>query len=232
MDEKLVNAIVEQVIRKLGSSGVPPASLAGGGSVSDDIRAGKVMLGVSARHIHLTDEHVEILFGAGAKLTVFKPLHQPGEFAAEQLLTIVAPSGRSIQGVRILGPTRKTSQVEISLTDCYTLGLKKLPPIRPSGDHRDSVGLTLVGPAGCVTLKSGVIRANRHIHLSPAQAGALGLRDNDLVDVRVEGERPLTLHGCQVRAHPNFLAEMHLDTDDANAAGIRSGDYATILPPR
>lgn len=187
------------------------------------------MMGVSARHIHLTDAHVELLFGPKAKLTILKPLHQPGEFASEQQVTLVSPSGRTLGPVRVLGPTRKASQVEIALTDCYALGLKKLPPIRPSGDHTDTFGITLVGPHGAVTLTSGLIRANRHIHLHTSEAEALGLKNNDTVDVRVDGERPAILHGCQVRAHPAFRSEMHLDTDDANAIGVKSGATVQIL---
>jgi putative phosphotransacetylase len=197
--------------------------------VTEDILAGRVKVGVSARHVHLSQEHVEVLFGRGAKLTSMRALNQPGEFACDQQVTLVSPAGRSLGPVRVLGPARKKSQVEISLTDCYTLGLKRMPPVRPSGDHRDSPGITLVGPAGAVTLNEGLIRANRHIHLHTSQAAALGLKDNDVVDVRVEGDRPTVLLGCQLRANDAFRAEIHLDTDDANAAGIKSGMLAQIL---
>jgi putative phosphotransacetylase len=230
MNDQVIEAIVDQVMKRLSAN---PAEVALEiNLVTDDIRAGKVMIGVSARHCHLTPEHVETLFGAGKKLTVFKPMLQPGEYASEQTVTVVSPAGRCLGPVRVLGPERKTSQVEISLTDCYALGLKQLPPVRPSGDHRESIGITLVGPAGSVTLKSGVIRANRHIHLHTSQAAALGLKDNDVVEVLVQGERPTVLMGCQLRAHPNFKAEMHLDTDDANAAGIKSGEFVQILLKR
>lgn len=227
MDEKVIERIVDQVVARL----VPPvgSAAASGDLVTSDIRAGRVMIGVSARHIHLTDEHVEVLFGKGAKLTVFRPLHQTGEFASEQQLAVVGPSGRVISPVRVLGPTRKASQVEISLTDSYALGLKTPPPVRPSGTHEGSLGITLVGPKGSVTLSSGVIRANRHIHMHTTQAEAMGLKDNDSVDVRIDGDRPTLLLGCQIRANPAFRAEMHLDTDDANAAGIRSGAFAQII---
>ena len=230
MNDQVVEAIVDQVMKRLAGN---PAELSSDlNLVTDDIRAGRVMIGVSARHCHLSPEHVETLFGPGKKLTVFKPLLQPGEFASEQTVTMVSPAGRCLGPVRVLGPERKTSQAEISLTDCYALGLKELPPVRPSGDHRDSIGMTLVGPAGSVMLKGGVIRANRHIHLHTSQSAALGLKDNDVVDVLVPGERPTVLQGCQLRAHLNFRAEMHLDTDDANAAGIRSGEFVQILLKR
>jgi putative phosphotransacetylase len=231
VNDKLIDDIVAQVLQRLRDSGKSPAGDSGnpGGEVTDDIRAGRVRIGVSARHCHLSPEHVETLFGSGSKLTVFRNLLQPGEFACEQQVTLVSPAGRCLGPVRVLGPERKTSQVEISLTDGYALGLKKMPPIRPSGDHRDSVGITLVGPAGAVTLTSGLIRANRHVHLHTAQAAAIGLKDNDIVNVRVEGDRPLLLIGCQLRAKESFRAEIHLDTDDANAAGVRSGDVAQII---
>lgn len=228
MDERIVELIIDRVMERLNGPASHEAT-APGDLVSSDIRAGRVPIGVSARHCHLSPEHVEALFGAGKKLTVFKPLLQPGEFAAEQQVHLVSPAGRVLGPVRVLGPERKVSQVEVSLTDCYGLGLKKIPPVRPSGDHRDTFGITLVGPAGSLMLQAGLIRANRHVHLQSAQAAAMGLNDGDIVDVKVEGERPTVFMGCQLRAHANFRAEMHLDTDDANAAGIKSGAIAQIL---
>lgn len=228
-DEKLIEAIVEQVTRQLMQrSGVAPAPAADD-LVTDDTRAGRVLVNISARHIHLTQEHVETLFGAGAQLTPMRPLHQPGEFASNQQVLLVSPTGRTLGPVRVLGPTRKASQVEVSLTDCYALGLKTIPPIRPSGDHNDTFGITMVGPAGAVTLRSGLIRANRHIHLHTSQAAAMGLKNGDRVDVRLDGERPAIFLDVQLRAHDVFRAEMHVDTDDGNAVGIRSGAMATIL---
>lgn len=231
MDNQLVESIVDQVLSRLQAGGSKPEQSSAGAAelVTPDIRAGRIMLGISARHIHLTNEHVEVLFGKGAKLTMLRPLIQTGEFASEQMLTLVGPTGKCLGPVRVLGPTRKASQVEIALTDCYALGLKKLPPIRPSGDHTDTFGITMVGPAGSVTLTSGLIRANRHIHMHTSQAEALGLKNAEYVDVRVEGERPAILLGCQIRAHEMFLAEMHLDTDDANAIGVKSGAMVQII---
>lgn len=232
MESSLVDSIVEQVMRQLAQAGGPnvacPVSTKDD-LVTDDILAGKVIVGVSSRHIHLTDEHVEVLFGTGAKLTPFRPLYQPGEFASDQQVTLFGPTGRTLGPVRVLGPTRKASQVEVSLTDCYQLGLKEIPPIRPSGNHQATFGITMVGPAGAVTLKSGLIRANRHIHLHTRQAAAMGLKDGDTVAVRVDGERPAVLAGCQIRANDAFKAEMHLDTDDANATGIRTGQKVQII---
>lgn len=234
MDEKLIETIVEQVTQRLLASGgsTIQAAHVPASTVSDDIKSGRVMVNISARHIHLTDAHVEALFGPGAKLEPLRPLVQTGEFASKQQVMLVAPSGKTLGPVRVLGPTRKASQVEISLTDCYALGLKTLPPIRPSGDHTGTFGITMVGPAGAVTLTSGLIRANRHIHLHTSQAAAMGLQNNDRVDVRLDGERPAVFLGCQVRAHDMFIAEMHLDTDDGNAVGIRSGATAQLLLKR
>jgi putative phosphotransacetylase len=230
MDENIINRIVDEVMARI----VPAApaheqSHSSSPPVTDEIRAGRVIIGVSARHIHLTDSHVELLFGKGAHLTVFRPLHQPGEFASEQQLAVVGPGGKCLSQVRVLGPTRKASQVEVSLTDSFALGLKNPPPIRPSGNHKDTFGITLVGPKGSVTLESGLIRANRHIHMHTTQAAAIGLKDGDSVNVRVDGDRPTMFIGCQVRANDAFRAEMHLDTDDANAVGIRSGAIAQII---
>jgi putative phosphotransacetylase len=231
MDDKLVDIIVNRVLEKLSPGGRPgPERVApDAGLVDDDIRAGRVPIGVSARHVHVSREHLAVLFGPEAHLTLLRPLKQVGEFASEQQVTLVSSAGRCLGPVRILGPVRGATQVELSLTDCIALGMKKFPPIRPSGDHRDSVGITIVGPAGAVTILQGVIRANRHLHLHTSQAAALGLRDRDTVSVRVDGERPAILFGVQVRATENFRAELHLDTDDANALGVRTGDIAQVL---
>lgn len=232
MDPKLVDTIVARVLERLQADRPASGQPAGQPSeelVTEELRAGRVPIGVSARHVHLTREHLAALFGPGAELTVLRPLKQVGEYASHQQVTLVSPAGRCLGPVRVLGPVRKATQVEISLTDCFALGLTKLPPIRPSGDHRDSVGLTLVGPAGSVTLSAGVIRANRHIHLHTSQARALGISDKDIVAVRVEGERPAILFDVQVRVAETFRAELHLDTDDANAVGVKTGDVAQIL---
>src|SRR5262245_61383181 len=234
MDERLIETIVNQVAERLIAAGTAKNAASPASSddlITDEIRAGKVLVNISARHIHLTSEHVEQLFGAGAQLKPMRPLHQPGEFASEQQVLLIGAGGRTLGPVRVLGPTRKASQVEISLTDCYTLGLKTLPPIRPSGDHTGSIGITMAGSAGAVTLTSGLIRANRHVHLHTTQAAAMGLRNGDSVDVKLEGERPVIFLGCQIRAHEAFRAEMHIDTDDGNAVGIKSGATAQLLLP-
>lgn len=194
-----------------------------GRASSDDT----VPVGVSNRHIHLSAEHLEILFGKGYELTPIKDLSQPGQFACKEQLTIVGPSLRPIEGVRVLGPVRKESQVEISRTDSFTLKVK--PPVRESGDIKGSAPITIIGPKGTVTLSEGCIIANRHIHMSEEEGKAFGLKDGDYVTVEVNGERRTTFYDVQVRVNKAFRLEMHIDTDDANAAGIGNGFKVKVI---
>ncbi len=193
---------------------------------SDD-EDGTVPVGVSNRHIHLSSEHVEILFGKGYELTPFKDLSQPGQYACKELLTIVGPSLRPIENVRVLGPVRSASQVEISRTDSFVLKVK--PPVRESGDIAGSAPITIIGPKGVVTLKEGCIIANRHIHMSEDEGKAFGLKDGDYVTVEANGERRTTFYDVQVRVNKAFRLEMHIDTDDANAAGIGNGFKVKVV---
>ena len=181
----------------------------------------EVLVEISARHVHVTQATLETLFGAGHTLTNKKDLSQPGQYACKEQLTIIGPSLRPIEGVRVLGPTRKASQVEISRTDSYVLKVK--PPVRESGDIAGSAPITIIGPKGVVTLKEGCIIANRHIHMSLEDAAKFGVKDGDYVDVDVAGERKTTFYDVQIRANAAFRLEMHIDTDDANAAGIGNG---------
>jgi len=189
--------------------------------------ANTVPVGVSNRHIHLTQEHVETLFGKGYELTPCKDLSQPGQYACKELLTIVGPSLRPIEKVRVLGPVRKASQVEISRTDSFVLKVK--PPVRESGDIKGSAPITIIGPKGIVTLDEGCIIANRHIHMSTDEGVAFGLKDGDYVNVEANGERKTLFYDVQVRVHKDFRLEMHIDTDDANAAGIGNGAKVKIV---
>ena len=180
---------------------------------------GLVPVGISNRHIHLSKADVATLFGEGYSLTPMKDLSQIGQFACKEQLTIIGPSMRAIEGVRVLGPERKASQVEISLTDAYQLRLR--PPVRESGNLAGSAPITIVGPKGVVNLKEGCIIANRHIHMSPAEARRYGLGDFDRVTVEVvDATRPARWYGVQVRVHDTFRLEMHVDTDDANSVGM------------
>ncbi len=186
----------------------------------------EITIGVSQRHVHLSQQDLETLFGKGFELTKQKTL-MGREYASEQFVTLVGPSLRSIEKVRVLGPVRKNTQVEISRTDTFVL--KVSPPVRPSGEIEGSERLVLVGPKGTVYLQQGVIIANRHIHLSPAFAEKHGIQDNDIVDVLVEGIKPTKFFDVQVRVRDDFREEMHIDTDDANSAGLRNGDTVRII---
>ncbi len=186
-----------------------------------------VPVGVSNRHIHLCKRDLEILFGEGYELTPIKELSQPGQYACKELLTIIGPSLRPIEKVRVLGPVRSKSQVEISATDSYVLKVK--PPVRESGNIAGSAPITIVGPCGVVTLDEGCIIANRHIHMSPDDGIAFGVRDGDTVTVDVNGKRRTRWYDVQVRVHPDFRLEMHIDTDDANAVGIGNGFCVKIV---
>lgn len=196
--------------------------------MEDAESTGDVPIGVSNRHVHLTREHLDILFGKDYELTKAKDLSQPGQFAANETVTIIGPSLRPIEKVRVLGPLRKASQVEISMTDSYVLKVK--PPVRESGNIAGSAPITLVGPKGVVTLSAGCIIANRHIHMSPKDAERYGVKDGDTVNVSVAGKGKRTLwYDVQIRVNKDFVLEMHVDTDDANAAGIGNGSLVSIV---
>ncbi len=196
-------------------------------NVKDKSDEGDIPVGVSNRHIHLTREHVETLFGKGYELTKLKDLSQPGQFACKEQLTLVGPSMRAIEGVRVLGPERKKSQVEISRTDSFTLKVK--PPVRESGDVAGSAPVTIIGPKGIVTLSEGCIIANRHIHMSVEEGAKYGVSDGEYVDVEMGGERRSLFYDVQIRVHPDFRLEMHIDTDDANAAGVGNGSKVRLI---
>lgn len=185
-----------------------------------------VPVGVSARHIHLTQEDVEKLFGAGYQLTKKKEL-MGGQFAANEQCTIVGLKLRAIENVRILGPVRKKSQVEISATDARTLGVSA--PLRQSGDTAGSAPIALVGPKGVVYLKEGCIVAARHIHMTPAEAASASLHDGDYVSVKMGNERGAVLDHVKIRVDESFSLEMHIDTDEANACQVKQGDCAVIV---
>lgn len=186
-----------------------------------------VPIGISNRHIHLSTSDVEILFGKGYTLTKLKDLSQPGQYACKETLTIVGPSMRPIEGVRVLGPERKKTQVEISRTDSFQLKLK--PPVRESGKTENSAPITIIGPKGVISLDEGCIIANRHIHMSEQEGERFGVKDCDYVTVELSGERRTRFYDVQIRVHKDFRLEMHIDTDDANAAGVKNGDLATIV---
>jgi len=185
-----------------------------------------VPVGVSARHIHLSQEHLEILFGTHYQLTILKDLSQPGQFAANETVTIVGPKG-SFNKVRILGPVRGNTQLEISKTDSFKLGIQA--PVRQSGNTEGTPGVKIVGSAGEVTIQEGVIIAARHIHFHTQDALKWGIENNQKLSVKCKGERPLIFEDVIARISSNFKLDMHLDTDEANAAGIKSGDVVEII---
>jgi putative phosphotransacetylase len=203
---------------------------------SDEILAGKeadarvheVTVRISARHVHLSREHMERLFGHGAALTKLKDLFQPSQFAANETVTLVGPVGW-IEKVRVLGPLRDVTQVEISGTDQFMLGIQA--PVRESGKLEGTPGIVLRGPAGEVSLSQGVIRSLRHIHMLPADADTIGVKNGAHVSVRLMGDRATIAEGVVVRVSPDAALEMHIDTDEANAAGVPAESMGQILIP-
>jgi putative phosphotransacetylase len=186
----------------------------------------KVHIGVSARHIHLSKEHIEFLFGPGYTLNEFKKLSQPGQFAAEEVVSVLGPKGR-MDNIRILGPARGETQLEISRTDSYALGVN--PPLRQSGDIAGTPSIKVIGPAGEVDLPQGVIVAARHIHFHTKDALTWGISDKQMLKVKLYGERPLILENVLARVSDQFALDLHIDTDEANAAGVRTNEFAEIL---
>lgn len=187
---------------------------------------GSVSVGLSNKHVHLCQGDLEVLFGTGYELTIKKPLSQPGQYAANERVEVIGPKG-SIGMVRVLGPVRPATQVELSITDCFEAGIKA--PIRNSGDIVDTPGCQLVGPEGSIDLKEGVIVAARHIHMSTLDAEAFGVKDKDIVTVKSGGPRGIIFDNVLVRAKDSYALEMHLDLDEGNAAALRNGDVAEIL---
>ena len=183
-----------------------------------------VELEASGRHVHVTQEQAMLLFGHG--LTPKRPLSQPGQYLANERVTVIGPKGR-FENVAVLGPARKEAQIEISLTDGKTLGIN--PPVRPSGNVSNSPGATLIGPCGEVTLSQGVIAAQRHIHMTPEAADLMGVKDKQIVRLQTYTDRPVIFSEVLVRVSPDYATYAHLDYDEANACGFRKGDLGRIL---
>lgn len=183
-------------------------------------------IALSNRHIHLSQEDLDILFGEGYELTKLKDLSQPGQYACEEKVDVVGPKN-TIKGVRILGPVRSSTQFELSISDAYTLGVK--PMIRNSGDIEGTPGAKLVGPKGEVELKEGLIVAARHIHMHTKDAEEFGVKDKDIVSIKVDGERGLVFDNVLVRVSDSFHLEMHVDIEEGNAAGVKNGDLVELI---
>lgn len=222
MNEKEIAALVAKVMAELAKTNHCGCS----STVHGDDDPYLVPVGVSNRHIHLSQADFEALFGKGATMTHFKDLSQPGQFACQEMVTLVGPGG-AIERVRLLGPARKQSQIEVSVADCFKLGVKA--PLRDSGDLGDSAALTMVGPVGSVSVPEGCIIALKHIHMHTSDAERIGLKDKDHVDVQTCGDRNLIFQDVLIRAGENFKLEMHVDMDEANAASLTNGDYVRII---
>jgi len=185
----------------------------------------KIPVGVSNRHVHVSKGDLEILYGKGYPLTNFKDLSQPGQYAAKETVTVKGPKGQ-FEKVRILGPVRKESQVEISLTDSFRLGVKA--PIKESGQLEQTPGIELIGPAGSVSLSHGTIVALRHIHMTSQDADRMGVKDKDIVEVETAGTRRGTMGNVLVRVSDSFSLELHVDIDEANACALKNGDFVFL----
>jgi putative phosphotransacetylase len=241
--KELIETICEMVLRELGRGelrspaisartltppGSPGAAKPGSASGATTARGIMIPVGVSHRHIHIQREHLDQLYGRGHDLTIRNELTQPGEFAAKETVTLVGPKLRALENVRILGPVRQQTQIELAKTDAIYLGLD--PPVRESGQLAGSDGATLVGPKGTVILQQGIIRANRHIHMTPEDARRLGVEHRQIVKVKVEKtDKPLILLEVMIRVSTNAYLELHVDTDDANAANLTAGDLVELL---
>lgn len=185
-----------------------------------------VPVGMSYRHIHLSKEHLNILFGEGYELTRMKDLSQPGQYAAEEKVDVYGPKG-ALKGLRILGPVRKETQIEVSISDSFALGVKV--PIRDSGELEGTFGARIVGPKGEVVIDKGVIAAARHIHMHTSDAECFGVADGDIVSVKVEGKRGLVFDNVLIRARGDYALEMHLDIEEGNAAGLANGTMLEVI---
>ena len=222
LNRSQVEQLVRQVLSEQWSQVHQPVNLpsAGGGP-------NPLMVNVSARHCHVTDEALEVLFGPGAKLTKHRELYQDGEFASEQTVNVLGPRNRMIPNVRILGPTRSITQVELSYTDGVFLGLDL--PLRISGNIENTPGGVIVGPYGAVTMEQGIIRAARHVHMSPADAAHFGVQDGDDMKLKIHGPCGLTFDNVRVRQSEKVKLEVHIDTDEGNACNLDSATHMELL---
>jgi propanediol utilization protein len=223
--ERLVREVLTQKLR--GQINPPPARERGRASSQPGGPPNPLVVNVSARHMHVTPADLEALFGAGAKLTKLKDLYQQGEFASEQLVTIVGPRQRIIPNVRILGPVRDYSQIELSYTDGVYLGIDL--PLRISGNHENTPGCVVMGPKGAITLGKGVIRAERHVHMSTDDMAYYGVRDGDYMKLKIDGPCGVTFDRLRVRFHPKVVCEVHIDTDEGNACDLDSATHMELL---
>lgn len=223
MAETLNRAVVERIVREVVTRRYGPRA-----GPRPNGQPSALVVNVSARHMHLSQADLERLFGPGAKLTPMRPLYQEGQFAAEETVTLVGPRRRLISNLRILGPIRKQSQIESAFTDAITLGIEDLP-VRLSGDTDGTPGGYVMGPAGMLEMKEGIIRAAMHVHMSPADAEYYKVRHRDIMKLRVGGAVETTFDRVHVRVDPSFRLEVHMDTDEANACGLHLTKDVALL---
>ena len=217
----------EQLIRQLVEAAMAGAGKTGTGCGTETCADGSdIPVGVSNRHLHLSRQDLNVLFGSGYELTAIKDLGQPGQFACKETLTVCGPKG-AIEKVRVLGPVRSKTQVEILAGDGFKLGVKA--PVRQSGDLTGTPGVTLVGPKGSVVLTEGTIVARRHIHMTPAEAERYGVRDGDVVSIDFDTERGGVMRNVLIRATDTSALECHVDTEEANAFGVSSKSHFRII---
>ena len=229
LNRREVESLVREVLnQRLRGEMVPPSRER---SATAKTQAGgppnPLVVNVSARHMHVSPENLEILFGPGAKLTKLKDLYQEGEFASEQLVTIVGPRQRIIPSVRILGPTRNYTQIELSYTDGIYLGVDL--PLRISGNHDNTPGITILGPKGALTINKGVIRAERHVHMSTEDMAYYGVKDGDYMKLKIDGPCGVTFDRVRVRYHPKVVLEVHIDTDEGNACDLETATHMELF---
>jgi propanediol utilization protein len=223
-----VESLVRSILRKRIGDGLGLGVSAKGKAVSGEVAyRPKLVVHISARHCHLTQADTEVLFGPGYQLTPMRRLYQDTDFASNETVAVVGPRQRMIPGVRILGPCRKFSQVELSFTDAISLGIDV--PVRLSGDIEGTPGCLLVGPKGVLELKQGVIRAERHVHMGPRDAEFYGVKHLDRMNMRVDSPCPSTLEGLLVRTHPDWKLEVHIDTDEANCCDLPHACLVTLM---
>jgi len=226
MAATLDRAAVERVVREVLGDFRKGSDVPRGDGVASPLK-----VNVSARHAHLCQGDFETLFGKGARLTPLRPLYQEGHFAAAESLTIIGPKSRLITGLRILGPLRGYSQVELAYTDVVLLGIDNVP-VRMSGDLDGTPGAWLMGPAGMLELKRGVVRAAMHVHMSDRDAARMGVADKDIMELKVEGDAPVIFERVHVRVDPAYKLEVHLDTDEANACHLASASRVSLRPAK
>jgi len=184
-----------------------------------------IPVGLSNRHVHLSKDHIDILFGAGHQLNVFKDLSQPGQYAADEKIDVVGPKGTL--SMRVLGPARGGTQLEISLADGFVLGVN--PPVRNSGDIANSPGAKLVGPKGEVVITEGIIAAARHVHMHTTDGEAFGVQDKEIISIKTEGSRGLVFNNVLCRVHETYALEFHVDVEEGNAAGLKNGAMVELI---